>query len=243
MYPGGLSVGVLFALVSMRRFAEKNGPRTLVRGVVFLSFVVVVFVRTQGGESAFKHAGEVALSPPRATFVFTFGRVPIEALNHCLESHLEGSKSDACSFMLSELEWLAKGILTESNLPHEQRVVGWVIRSRVEQCFEGCTYEEVVTKPGQFSAFNDGGDIGTRRLDITQSALGWDAALNIAVEVLSGEESDRPLPRDVLHFYSPISMDPPQAEPWWVDQLIEVEQPPGIDPNRFRFFSAMADLR
>ncbi len=50
--------------------------------------------------------------------------------------------------------WLARAIYSETKLPHEQELVAWVVRNRVETAYRGRrTYRAVVLDPYQFSAF------------------------------------------------------------------------------------------
>lgn len=47
--------------------------------------------------------------------------------------------------------------IPKPNGPHEQRLVGWVVRNRAEtECRDKRTYREVVPDPFQFSVFTPG---------------------------------------------------------------------------------------
>ena len=53
-----------------------------------------------------------------------------------------------------EVLWLARCVYSESNLKHEQKVIAWVVRNRVDTEYRGTSYREVVLEPLQFSVFN-----------------------------------------------------------------------------------------
>lgn len=139
---------------------------------------------------------------------------------------------------LDEVVWLARCIYSESDRPHEQELVAWVVRNRVETRFRGRTYREVVLSSRQFSAFNNPTNRRTHILNLTPDTdlKPWQRALGIALDVYRASPSERPFPQTVRHFYSPVSM-PGGRAPQWADedkQLSSVSL--GVNPYRFRFF-------
>ncbi|MEX0747974.1 MAG: hypothetical protein WD275_08250 [Rhodothermales bacterium] len=140
-----------------------------------------------------------------------------------------------------EVVWLARCIYSESDRPHEQELVAWVVRNRVETQYRGTTYREVVLEDRQFSAFNS----PTRRreqilsLNVNTPARAWQSALGIALRVYQSGPTQRPFEQTVRHFYSPVSMKG-RSKPVWADsgeQLSSLKL--GVDPHRFRFFSSV----
>ena len=139
-----------------------------------------------------------------------------------------------------ETVWLARGIYSETNLPHEMRYVAWVIRNRVELKFNGMTtYRDVVLDKWQFSAFN--GDNPRRWYYINKSVTDgndpWLEALHIAHEVRVADSTERPIPLLTTHFYSEISMIPAWRVPSWA-KTMEQYQVPNVEEKRFRFYSS-----
>lgn len=139
--------------------------------------------------------------------------------------------------------WLARCIYSETKRAHEQELVAWVIRNRVETGYRGQTeYKDVVLDPYQFSAFNPGNP--KRRL-YTSLAPSLDSpafvqALEVAHHVYHAPASDRPFAEDTRHFYSERSMVGRRA-PNWAAGHVPV-RPTGfrVDPRRFRFYSGVA---
>ena len=61
------------------------------------------------------------------------------------------------AYVTDDVLWLARCIYSETKKAHEQELVAWVIRNRVETGYRGeSTYEGTVLDPYQFSAFNPG---------------------------------------------------------------------------------------
>ncbi|QXD15058.1 cell wall hydrolase [Rhodocaloribacter litoris] len=142
---------------------------------------------------------------------------------------------------MDEVVWLARCILSESDHPHEQRLVAWVVRNRVETGFRGTTYRDVVLEPRQFSAFNDP---TPRRayllsLDAYTDNPAWHNALKIALDVYEAPPGERPFPITVRHFYSPVSMQHHEAPPWARLAAPLDAARLGVDPARFRFFDGI----
>jgi hypothetical protein len=139
--------------------------------------------------------------------------------------------------------WLARGIYSETKKAHEQELVAWVIRNRVETEYRGeDTYEGVVLDPYQFSAFNPGSP--KRRLHTSLSPLSdspsFRQALEVAHKVYHARPSERPFSRKTRHFYSERSMVGRRAPNWSEGQ--RPVRPAGftVDPRRFRFYAGVA---
>jgi len=137
--------------------------------------------------------------------------------------------------------WLARAIYSETKLPHEQELVAWVVRNRVETAYRGQrSYREVVLDPYQFSAFNPGAEKRAfyRRLRPEAPLPRWRQALWVARYVRHAAPAYRPFSVETRHFYSERSMRG-QAEPYWADGAGFVAPDPGryaVDERRFRFF-------
>ncbi|MFN3595760.1 MAG: hypothetical protein ACK41D_00640 [Rubricoccaceae bacterium] len=139
--------------------------------------------------------------------------------------------------------WLARCIYSETKQPHEQELVAWVVRNRVETAYRGVsTYEGTVLDPYQFSAFNPGYPRRALYMNLTPASVspGWQRALEIAHEVYHAPAAERPFPLDTRHFYSERSMVGRRA-PVWADGRRPVQNVKyQVDPRRFRFFSGIA---
>jgi hypothetical protein len=106
--------------------------------------------------------------------------------------------------------WLARAIYSETKLPHEQELVAWVVRNRVEtQYRDRDTYKEVVLDPYQFSAFHPGASKRSFYLSLTPEVQlpAWQQALWIAHYVRHADEVYRPFSPETRHFYSERSMN------------------------------------
>lgn len=142
-------------------------------------------------------------------------------------------------FQMDEVLWLARCVYSESDRPHEQRLVAWVVRNRVETRYRGDTYREVVLETKQFSAFNTP---SPRRehilgLQLDTKLPAWRETLRIALDVYLADAGERPFPVTTRHFYSPVSMVG-RAEPTWAEGVTALSsQALGVDPNRFQFFT------
>jgi len=141
--------------------------------------------------------------------------------------------------------WLARAIYSETKLPHEQELVAWVIRNRVETTYRGqSTYRGVVLDPYQFSAFNPGAERRSfhARLGPEAPLPRWREALWVARYVRHAKEVYRPFSVETRHFYSERSMQGPLA-PGWADRA-GVVAPDGswyvVDSRRFRFFKQVS---
>lgn len=139
---------------------------------------------------------------------------------------------------MDEVLWLGRCIYSESDRPHEQRLVAWVVRNRVETRYRGGTYREVVLETKQFSAFNSH---TPRRahilsLDLDSPNKAWRTALDIALDVYQADGSKRPFSVATRHFYSPVSMVG-RSKPTWAEGVTALSSRAlGVDPHRFQFF-------
>ena len=161
-------------------------------------------------------------------------------------SALNEEESSALLPAPSDLEeptlWLARAIYSETKLPHEQELVAWVVRNRVETAYRGHrTYRAVVLDPYQFSAFNPGGSKRARYLRLQPEAPlpRWRQALWVARYVRHAEgRAYRPFPVETRHFYSERSMRG-RAVPYWAERggFVAPERSRyAVDERRFRFF-------
>ena len=144
----------------------------------------------------------------------------------------------------TETLWLARAIYSETKLVHEQELVAWVIRNRVETGYRGArSYREAVLEPFQFSAFNPGSPKRTfyGSLTPTDSLPGWQRALRIAHYVQHAESAYRPFPIKTRHFYSERSMIG-RAHPHWVNnrQRVTPNWTYRVDQRRFRFYESIS---
>lgn len=140
--------------------------------------------------------------------------------------------------------WLARCVYSETKLPHEQELVAWVIRNRVETAYRGrTTYRGVVLDPYQFSAFNPGHPKRSFFINLspTDSLPGWQRALRIAYQVRHADSSNRPFSIETRHFFSEQSM-PGQQFPNWVQYRRRVmpNWSYQVDQRRFRFYRAVS---
>lgn len=145
----------------------------------------------------------------------------------------------------TETLWLARAIYSETKRPHEQELVAWVVRNRVETGFRGvATYRDAVLDPYQFSAFNPGERKRSRflSLDKHSRAEGWSQALRIAHRVRHQPGLSRPFSISTRHFFSERSMLN-EAHPYWAEgrKLVRlVNERYGVDARRFRFYRDIA---
>jgi len=140
--------------------------------------------------------------------------------------------------------WLARAIYSETKLPHEQELVGWVVRNRVETQYRGnSSYREVVLDPYQFSAFNPG---SSRRqfytsLAATTNLPAWKQALWIAYYVQHADPMYRPFSVETRHFYSERSMRGRRSPRWATrGQFVSIGWNYRVDERRFRFFEEIS---
>jgi len=140
--------------------------------------------------------------------------------------------------------WLARAIYSETKLFHEQELVAWVVRNRVETDYRGATtYKEAVLEPYQFSAFNPGTSKRSFYLSLTPEVQlpSWQQALWIAHYVRHADPAYRPFSIETRHFYSERSMTE-RSHPCWANRQKFVQ--PGwdyqINERRFRFYKEIS---
>ncbi len=137
-----------------------------------------------------------------------------------------------------EVVWLARCVYSETDRPHEQELVAWVIRNRVETEYRGRTYREVVLEAKQFSAFNDPTKRRDHLLQLSSNTplRSWQRTLEIALDVYHAPASARPFSQTVRHFYSPISMAGGRTPHWAESDKALSSARLGVDRRRFIFF-------
>ena len=140
-----------------------------------------------------------------------------------------------------ETLWLARCIYSESDRPHEQELVAWVVRNRVATGHRGKrTYRDVVLDPKQFSAFNVGAPRRSYYMSLQpgDGGLGWRRALVIASYVRRAPWSQRPFDVNVQHFYSEVSMVGRRHPTWAAGKTpVRPNRAFELDPYRFRFLA------
>ena len=151
------------------------------------------------------------------------------------------ARASTTAYEADEILWLARCIYSESDRAHEQRLVAWVVRNRVETRFRGSTYRDVVLEDRQFSAFNDPTPRRARILALTEQDRfpAWRSALSIAREVYHAPASRRPFPQTTRHFYSPVSMRNRAVPHWAVAETPLALASHDIDADRFRFYDGI----
>jgi len=140
--------------------------------------------------------------------------------------------------------WLARAIYSETKLPHEQELVAWVVRNRVETGYRGeSTYREVVLDPYQFSAFNPGSSKRHFYTSLTPDTRlsSWQQALWIAHYVRHADPAYRPFSVETRHFFSERSMRD-ERFPFWAshEQFVAPSLSYEVDERRFRFYKEVS---
>jgi hypothetical protein len=140
--------------------------------------------------------------------------------------------------------WLARCIYSETKLPHEQELVAWVVRNRVETNYRGrSTYRETVLDPYQFSAFNPSHPRRGHYLSLAPDTPipAWQQALFIAHYVRHADPVYRPFSAETRHFFSEMSM-PGRRFPTWAQnhQRVTLRWRHTVDQRRFRFYKAVS---
>jgi hypothetical protein len=139
---------------------------------------------------------------------------------------------------MDEVLWLARCIYSESDHAHEQELVAWVVRNRVETRYRGETYRQVVLEDRQFSAFNAPTARRDYILSLNQNspAPSWRRAMEIALRVYRANPQARPFEVTTRHFYSPVSMKDRKTPHWAVGAAPLASAAFGVEPDRFLFF-------
>ena len=140
--------------------------------------------------------------------------------------------------------WLARVIYSETKLRHEQELVAWVVRNRVETAYRGKnTYREVVLDPYQFSAFNPGSSKRSllMHLEPETPLPRWQQALWIAYYVRHADPIYRPFSRQTRHFFSERSMMG-RPKPFWArrHRFVSPGRDYQVDEHRFRFYEEIS---
>jgi hypothetical protein len=140
--------------------------------------------------------------------------------------------------------WLARAIYSETKLPHEQELVAWVVRNRVETAYRGrTTYEDVVLDPYQFSAFNPSSSKRSFYMNLTPGVQlpAWQQALWIAHYVRHANPVYRPFSIETRHFYSERSMEG-RRHPYWANrhQFVTPGWDYQVNERRFRFYKEIS---
>lgn len=205
---------------------------------IFLLTAVQVTTVFQPPSSAFSSAADETQTSTEET--------DIDLLNAAYgpsQSSVESPKI-APSIVDESTLWLARAIYSETKLPHEQELVAWVVRNRVETQYRNKeTYKGVVLDPYQFSAFNPGAPRRSFFLGLTPDVQipGWQQALWIAHYVRHADASYRPFSVQTRHFYSERSMKG-RRHPYWInrDQFVSPGQDFAVNERRFRFYKEIS---
>jgi spore germination cell wall hydrolase CwlJ-like protein len=112
----------------------------------------------------------------------------------------------------AEVLWLARLVYSETKLQHEQVLVAWAARNRVETGYRGDTYREVALSPDQFSGLNPYDPHYKHNVTRTWSSedRGWRSAVRAARAVIEAPEAMRPFSITTRHFYSPCATSAPR---------------------------------
>mgnify|MGYP000694673711 CR=1 FL=1 len=140
----------------------------------------------------------------------------------------------------SEILWLARVIFSETKDAGEMKLVGWVVRNRVETEYRGTTYEEVALSASQFSGLNQKDEQYSTNINMEYETKNkkWAKALLVADEIYFASEDKRPFPKNVKHFYSPVSVS---RTPKWTEGGELSYEVPGVNgmAPRFAFYSGV----
>lgn len=141
----------------------------------------------------------------------------------------------------SEILWMARVLYSETKLPEEMPYIAWVLRNRVELGHRAWdseagknTYKGAALAKSQFSGMHPHLDRhATTNLSMNYQSTGyaWEQALKIAEQVYYSDGSDRVLGQNVIYFYSPIAISPPD----WAYRVTKVHE---FESRRFAFFSS-----
>ena len=190
----------------------------------------------------------VVLSTLLPVLTFFFTSTPTESLaasslpTHVVSDAVPAFDADHVS---ADVLWLARCAYSETKTPHEQELVAWVIRNRVETGYRGeHTYRDVVLDPYQFSAFNPGSSKRRMYANLVpgSDSNGWQRALEVAHDVYHAPASARPFEATTRHFYSERSMVGGGAPRWAVGHRPVRPEASRIDPRRFRFYKGVASV-
>lgn len=110
-----------------------------------------------------------------------------------------------------EILWLARIVYSETKRPHEQRLIAWVVRNRVDTGYTGRTYESVANESSQFSGLQKSDPRYEHNMSRWWASNGdsWKSALAVAKDVYFAPERERPFAITTRHFYSPVAVSKP----------------------------------
>lgn len=117
-----------------------------------------------------------------------------------------------------DMLWLSRIIYTEARGQgyRAQLYVATVAVNRMESSRYPDTMQEVALENEQFSAFNDRSSRAFwRQVDLDTHDEWWEQSMRVAHAALMMPPDLRPLPEDVMHFYSPGAMVPMYRVPDW----------------------------
>lgn len=139
-----------------------------------------------------------------------------------------------------EILWLARIIYSETKVEEEMILIAWVARNRKDTGYRGdLTYETVAKSRYQFSGLNSFDPEYYTNINLgykDTSNKSWVMALDIAEKIYYANNTDRPFPQTVRHFYSPKSV---VNTPSWADTKQLYYSVPGKsgEPMRFAFYN------
>ncbi|MEX0934920.1 MAG: cell wall hydrolase [Candidatus Paceibacterota bacterium] len=138
--------------------------------------------------------------------------------------------------------WLARAIYSETKRPWEMGIIAWVVRNRVETEYMGSTYKGVVLRKNQFSGLNPSDRNYQHNISRSYESSGqkWTNALIVAKAIYYADDSLRPMPKTVRHFYSPRSMKNGATPSWTANaRLIHTITDPYENSIRFAFYDSV----
>ncbi len=148
---------------------------------------------------------------------------------------IKNSKIDKTNIL-----WLARVIFSETKNKDEMRLIGWVVRNRVDAKYRGNTYKKVALSASQFSGLNPKNTQYKININMKYGTKNkkWKEALLVANKIYFSKNKNRPFPKSVLHFYSPISI---KNTPNWVKRGILDKTVPSTNhlAPRFAFYSGV----
>jgi hypothetical protein len=165
-----------------------------------------------------------------------FSVQPVVSPSITIETTQGGSISIKDTDKDDEILWLARALYSETKDEYEMRLVGWVIRNRVEGQFLGdTTYKDVVTHKNQFSGLNNYDKQFAHNISRTyeHTHAAWQKALDIAEEVYNASNKKRPIAKNVIYFYSPNVVRKPA---WALDKNLALTTHGSNGLARFAFY-------
>ncbi|MCA1807554.1 MAG: cell wall hydrolase [Actinobacteria bacterium] len=136
-----------------------------------------------------------------------------------------------------EVLWLARIMYSETKRAEEQKLIGWVVRNRVDTGYTGRTYEDVAKYSAQFSGLHPTDKRYEHNISRWYKSSGesWQSALSLAKEVYFADDSERPLALTTRHFYSPNAVSRTPA--WAKDQqAVKLIKDPKTNTVRFALY-------